>query len=218
MEFMFHNWSVMLELVLNIKSLSTEWNYWPPDCWGRVIVNPNEPPHVKTNKMSVCSAKTQISLDIRPVWSESSLCAQWVAKGPRFLHADSEDYDQTGRDAQADLSLRWAHTHFVGFVMSRLKLVSTLRSTMGDIMILSNPVKWRCQDWFATYCPYKVVASFCLRTGQYSKLTFNASLIWWTYMSGGVCSAGVAYIPWTPDLTSGSVVHICRLNQLTGAF
>ena len=25
-------------------------------------------------------------------------------------------------DAQADLSLRWAHTHFVGFVMSRLKL------------------------------------------------------------------------------------------------
>ena len=23
-------------------------------------------------------------------------------------------------DAKADLSLRWAHTHFVGFVMSRL--------------------------------------------------------------------------------------------------
>ena len=27
-------------------------------------------------------------------------------------------------DAQADLSLRWAHTHFVGFVMSRLNLCS----------------------------------------------------------------------------------------------
>ena len=26
-------------------------------------------------------------------------------------------------DAQADPSLRWAHTHFVGFVMSRLILV-----------------------------------------------------------------------------------------------
>ena len=38
-------------------------------------------------------AKTQISLGIRPVWSESSLCAQWVAKDPRFLHADSEDSD-----------------------------------------------------------------------------------------------------------------------------
>ena len=42
-------------------------------------------------------AKTQISLGIRPVWSESSLCAQWVVKDPSFLHADSEDSDQTGR-------------------------------------------------------------------------------------------------------------------------
>ena len=34
----------------------------------------------------------------RPVWSESSLCAQWVAKDPSFLHdADSGDSDQTGR-------------------------------------------------------------------------------------------------------------------------
>ena len=57
-------------------------------------------------------------------------CAQWVAKDPSFLHADSEDSDQPGHrqwrlwsdwaDAQADLSLHWAHTHFVGFVMSWL--------------------------------------------------------------------------------------------------
>ena len=46
-------------------------------------------------------------------WSAwvSWLCAQWVAKDPRFLHADSED---------SDLSLHWAHTQFVGSVMSRL--------------------------------------------------------------------------------------------------
>ena len=50
-----------------------------------------EPRHAKTNKMSVRPAKTQISLGIRP-----------------------------SADAQADLSLRWALTHFVGFVMSRL--------------------------------------------------------------------------------------------------
>ena len=47
--------------------------------------------------MSVRPAKTQISLDIRPAWSESSLCAQWVAKDPMCLHADSKDSDQTGR-------------------------------------------------------------------------------------------------------------------------
>ena len=47
--------------------------------------------------MSVRPAKSQISLGIPPVWSESSLCVQWVAKDPNFLHADSEDSDQTGR-------------------------------------------------------------------------------------------------------------------------
>ena len=31
-----------------------------------------------------------------PVWSESSVCTHWVAKDPNFLHADSEDSDQTG--------------------------------------------------------------------------------------------------------------------------
>ena len=56
-----------------------------------------ELPHDKTNKITVHPAKTQIKLGIRPVWSKSLLCTQWVAKGPSFLHADSEDSDQTGR-------------------------------------------------------------------------------------------------------------------------
>ena len=44
----------------------------------------------------VRKAKSQISLCIHTVWSESSLCAQWVANDPSFLHADSEDSDLTG--------------------------------------------------------------------------------------------------------------------------
>ena len=80
-----------------------------------------EPQHDKTNKVTVRPAKTQMSLGIRPIWSESSLCAEWVAKDPRFLHADSEDSDQT------DLSLRWARSHFVGFVMSRLICVIMIK-------------------------------------------------------------------------------------------
>ena len=56
-----------------------------------------EPPHDKTNKMAVRPAKTQISLDIRPVWSESSLSA-WRKLGSLATHwAHSEDSDQTGR-------------------------------------------------------------------------------------------------------------------------
>ena len=56
----------------------------------------SEPRHDKTNKMRVRPAKTQISLGIRPVSSESSLCAQWVSKELSFLHADGRDSDQTG--------------------------------------------------------------------------------------------------------------------------
>ena len=42
------------------------------------------------------------------------LCAQWVGKDPSFLHADNENSNQA--DAQADLSLRWAHMPFCLFV------------------------------------------------------------------------------------------------------
>ena len=86
----------------------------------------NEPPHDKNNKMTVCPAKTRISLGIHPVWWESSLCTQWVAKDPGFLHADSEDWSDWV-DAQAHLRLRWAH-HFVGFVMRRLKYSDALKN------------------------------------------------------------------------------------------
>ena len=75
----------------------------------------------KPTKRHVRPAKTQISLGTRPVWSEPSLCAQWVAKDPTFLHVDSEDSDQTEQMPR----LIWVfagHTcHFAGFVMSRLK-------------------------------------------------------------------------------------------------
>ena len=72
-------------LFQNDLNLQTQYSSW------------YEPRHDKTNTMSVRPAKTRVSLGIRPVWSESSLCTQWVAKDPRFLHADSEDSDKTGR-------------------------------------------------------------------------------------------------------------------------
>ena len=45
---------------------------------------------------------------------QSSLCTQWVTKDPRFLHADSEDSDQTGRMPRL-ISLHWAHRSFCWF-------------------------------------------------------------------------------------------------------
>ena len=65
-----------------------------------LIANNNinlKPPHEKTNKMTVRPAKSQISLGIRPVWSESSLSA-WRKLGSLATHwVHSEDSDQTGQ-------------------------------------------------------------------------------------------------------------------------
>ena len=72
-------------------------------------------PMTKPTKWPMHPAKTQISQGIRPVWSESSLCAQWVAKDPSFLHADSKDSDQTERMPRPDLKLRRAHMPFCWF-------------------------------------------------------------------------------------------------------
>ena len=64
----------------------------------------------KPAKWYVRPAKSQISLGIRPVWSESSLSA-WVFSYP--LNAQ--------RRLRSDWTDRWAHSHFVGFIMHRLK-------------------------------------------------------------------------------------------------
>ena len=56
-----------------------------------------EPRHDKSNKMSVRPAKTQISLGIRPVWSESSMSARRKLGSLATHKAHSEDCDQTGR-------------------------------------------------------------------------------------------------------------------------
>ena len=71
----------------------------------------------KPTKWYVCPAKTQISLGIRPVWSESLLSA-WRNLGSLATHwAHSENSGQTGQMPK----LVWVyagHTgHSVGFVM-----------------------------------------------------------------------------------------------------
>ena len=65
---------------VSLHTLSIHWKYTV------IILSTCDLRHDKTNKMSVHPVKNQISLGIRPVWSESSLCTQWVAKDTRFLH------------------------------------------------------------------------------------------------------------------------------------
>ena len=95
-----------------------KWGYWKIQwCKIQFLIFQFEPPHDKTNKLTVRPAKTQISLGIPPVWSKSSLCTQWIPKDPSFLHADSEDSDQTGRMSRLIWVFAVRTCHFVGFVM-----------------------------------------------------------------------------------------------------
>ena len=74
-----------------------------------------EPAHDKTYKMTCAPSEDRLA------WAstqsdQSSLCAQWVAKDPSFLHANSEDSDQPGQMPRM-ICLHWRTCHFVDFVM-----------------------------------------------------------------------------------------------------
>ena len=96
------------QLVLSCSG-SYDDNFFKQVIWAASWQNPT--------KWYVCPAKTQISLGIHPVWSESSLCTQWLAEDPVFLHADSADSDQTGRMPRLIWVFAGSEDHFIGFIV-----------------------------------------------------------------------------------------------------
>ena len=82
-----HYWRVNTDILYQWVNTAT---------YKMLIQNCSEPRHNETKKVTVHPAKTQISLRIRPVWSESSLFA-WRNLGSLATHwAHSEYSDQTG--------------------------------------------------------------------------------------------------------------------------
>ena len=76
----------------------------------------------KPTKWHVHPGKTQISLGICPVWSESSLSAWKKKLGSLATHwAYSEDWSDWA-DAHADMSLRWVHRSFRWFCREAAQL------------------------------------------------------------------------------------------------
>ena len=71
-------------------------NYYNCSWYFKFILSLIELRHDKTNKVTVRPAKTQISLGIHPVWSESLLSA-WRKLRSLATHSHSKDSDQTGR-------------------------------------------------------------------------------------------------------------------------
>ena len=83
-------------------------------------------------------AKTQISLCIRPVWSESSLSAWRKFGALATLWAHSEDFDETGRMSR----LIWVFAgRTVGFVMSRLIFIFSHFHSHTQVQLLFDDVR-----------------------------------------------------------------------------
>ena len=120
-----------LPRILNPEQFQTLQLFKSIKIWYRLLVfyethdtNENEKLSqcmTKPAKWSVRQAKTQTILGIRRVWSVSSLCALWVAKDPNFLQTDSEDSNQTGRMPRLIWVFAGRTSHFVDFLMFRLK-------------------------------------------------------------------------------------------------
>ena len=117
-----------------------------------------EPRHDKNNKMAVRPAKTQISLGICPVWSESSLGAQWVAKDPSFLPADSKDSNQSGRMPRL---IR---------VFAGRSLILLVLSCRGSFLhcfqvSLFSPILWFCNYFFFCFPLSSIVITSLVGVG-----------------------------------------------------
>ena len=83
----------------------------------------NEPPHDKTNKMACAPSKDSDQpghppslIRVFAVRMKKIRVLSYPLSAQRRLWSD-------WADAQTDLSLHWAHSHFVGFVMRRLNFI-----------------------------------------------------------------------------------------------
>ena len=86
---------------------------------------PSELRHDKTNKMTVRPEKTRISLggsSLIRVFAVHSMCSY----RPKLSSCGQWRLWSDWADAQPDLSLHWAHSHFVGFVMRWLIFICYL--------------------------------------------------------------------------------------------
>ena len=88
-------WTCLVHLQWLAESVFTESTLCNLTQWANFLTY--KPLHDKNQQMTVCPAKTQISLGIRPVWSESLLSAWRKLRSLTTHLAHSEDSDQTGR-------------------------------------------------------------------------------------------------------------------------
>ena len=92
----------------------------------------------KLTKWPVRPAKTQISLGICPVWSESLLSTWWNIGSSATHWAHSEDSDQTGQMPRLIWVFAGRTCQFDGFVMRRLIWVCSTLQTVCALSLKCN--------------------------------------------------------------------------------
>ena len=107
--------------------------------------------------MACAPSEDSISLGIRPVWSESSLSA-WRKLGSLATHwAHSEDWSDWA-EAQAVLSLRWAHMSFCWFCHKAAHLIQKTSRLMSVLSGNETLICRRCKagrvDWKSSFLFY----------------------------------------------------------------
>ena len=141
-------------------------------------VTSNEPHRDKTSKWHVRPAKTQISLGIRPVWSESSLSA-WRKLGSLVIHLSARQR-------------LWSDWAVVGFVKMRLKCLAILYCIVLCIFChLWCTTFWRTSMRITTTTPQW--QDWCLPPNNHNPNLFNPVIedfLPWTF---------TAYSPFSPD-------------------
>ena len=182
----------------------------------------NELQHDKTNKVTVRPVKTQISLGICPVRSESSLSA-WRAGVLSYPLSAQRRLWSDWADAQADLSLRWAHTHFVGFVMSQLKCAMS-RENMSSGICDQVRLKLACLAIDACYEIHVHIKSWYIINiyGFYApifKEVEGVYILVWAYLPVSVCPLRFVFGQEWLEIGSWSLMYgISMKNKWTWMF
>ena len=95
----------------------------------------NEPGHDKTTISLVQLAKTQISLHICAVWSESSADRMCLLQPPDYPKRDKCEPLPYWVNVQADLSLCWSYRSYCKFCLALAKILSGYLYVSGALLM-----------------------------------------------------------------------------------
>ena len=143
--------------------------------------------------------------------SESSLCAQWVAEDPMFLHADSEDSDQTGRMPR----LIWV---FAGLTATFLVLScrGSFLFRFCFITVIASPF---FLYFFCTFFCYHILGFIYLRkqcscTTRAKKGTLNIIIIVYTPCRKTLYAIPCVVVKWVGSREKG--IYVLEEQQKLG--